>query len=77
MIPQDLLDRLRCPHDPTRAARLEVEADGLVCQRCRLVFPIKEGVPCMLVEEARLPPGAISLEALPCQHTPIEGGART
>lgn len=69
MISKELLDILRCPLDPARGARLAEEADGLVCQRCRLKFPIKEGLPCMLVEEAQLPSGVSSLQALPCQQT--------
>jgi uncharacterized protein YbaR (Trm112 family) len=71
MISQELLDILRCPLDPTRTARLEQDGDGLVCQRCRLRYPIKEGLPCMLVEEAHLPPGANSLQALPCQQAHV------
>jgi uncharacterized protein YbaR (Trm112 family) len=71
VIGKELLDILRCPFDPAREARLEVEADALVCQRCRLKFPIKEGLPCMLVEEAELPPGVSSLQALPCQQTAV------
>lgn len=74
MISKELLDILRCPLDPTRSARLDQETDGLVCQRCRLRYPIKEGLPCMLVEEAVLPPGAGSLQALPCQQTPVAEG---
>ena len=66
MISQELLDMLRCPLDPR--TRLEATPEGLVCQRCRLKFPIKEGIPCMLVEEAELPPGCASLSALPCQQ---------
>ena len=77
MIANELLEILRCPLDPGRAARLDQEADGLVCQRCRLKFPIKEGIPCMLVEEAELPPGAASLGALPCQQAPVSQGAPT
>ncbi len=77
MISQELLDILRCPLDPSRAARLEEEGDALVCQRCRLRYPIKEGLPCMLVEEAQLPPGTASLQALPCQQSPVEQGAKT
>ncbi len=77
MISQELLDILRCPLDPSRAARLEEEGDALVCQRCRLRYPIKEGLPCMLVEEAQLPPGITGLQALPCQQTPVEQGAKT
>lgn len=75
-ISEQLLDILRCPLDPTRQARLEQEADGLTCQRCRLKFPIKEGLPCMLVEEAELPAGASSLQALPCQQTPVSQGVQ-
>lgn len=73
MISKELLDILRCPLDPTRS--LEEEADGLVCQRCRLKYPIKNGLPCMLVEDAILPTGASSLQALPCQQSPVEQGA--
>lgn len=77
MIDKDLLDNfLRCPHDPTRSARLEEEGDGLVCQRCRLKYPIKNGIPDMLVEDAILPPGASSLQSLPCQQTTVAAGAK-
>jgi uncharacterized protein YbaR (Trm112 family) len=73
MISQELLEILRCPMDHGQS-RLEAVGDGLVCTRCRLKFPVKEGIPCMLVEEAELPPGADSLSALPCQQ-PGAGGA--
>jgi uncharacterized protein YbaR (Trm112 family) len=71
MISQDLLDILRCPLDPTHTARLRLENDHLVCQRCRLQYKIKDGFPVLIVEEAELPPGCTSLEELPCQR---EGG---
>jgi uncharacterized protein YbaR (Trm112 family) len=68
MISKDLLEILRCPLDPRPdGARLEETAEGLVCQRCRLTFPVREGIPCMLVDEAQLPPGCPTLSALPCQ----------
>jgi len=70
MISKELLEILRCPLDPTRSARLDQQADGLICQRCRLKYPIKEGLPCLLVEEAILPQGVDSLQALPCQQAP-------
>jgi uncharacterized protein YbaR (Trm112 family) len=73
MISQQLLDLLRCPLDPGHA-RLEQVADGLVCQRCRLKYPVREGIPCMLPEEAELPPGIASLDGLPCrQKKPTPG----
>jgi uncharacterized protein len=68
MISQELLDMLRCPLDPGHQARLEAAGDGLVCQRCRLRYPVREGIPCMLPEDAELPPGYDNLGALPCQQ---------
>jgi uncharacterized protein YbaR (Trm112 family) len=78
MISPQLLDILRCPFDPANA-RLEPAAsgDGLVCQRCRLKFPVREGIPCMLPEEAELPPGCDALAALPCQRAAVAQGAQT
>jgi len=69
MINQQLLDILRCPLDPSHT-RLEQVAGGLLCQRCRLKFPVRDGNPCMLPEEAELPPGCDSLADLPCQKAP-------
>ncbi len=70
MISQQLLDMLRCPLDPQREARLEEAPGGLVCQRCRLEYPVREGIPCMLPEEAKLPPGCPRLDDLPCKQQP-------
>jgi uncharacterized protein YbaR (Trm112 family) len=72
MISPELLDLLRCPLDPSHT-RVETGADGLVCQRCRLTFPVRDGIPCMLVEEAVLPAGCASVAALPCQQKLAEG----
>ena len=69
MIPEDLLDKLRCPLSPSEV-RLEQAEDSLVCQRCRLKYPVKDGIPSMLPEEAELPPGCASLDALPCRQVP-------
>jgi uncharacterized protein YbaR (Trm112 family) len=43
-----LLELLVCP-----ACRAEVRAteSGLACQGCRRVFPVRDGIPVMLVEE--------------------------
>jgi uncharacterized protein YbaR (Trm112 family) len=75
MISQDFLEMLRCPLDPAHT-RLDQTPEGLVCQRCRLRFPVKDGIPCMLVEEARLPPGCESVSALPCQQPARAPGSR-
>jgi uncharacterized protein YbaR (Trm112 family) len=67
MVTQEFLDMLRCPLDPSNT-RLDLVGDALVCQRCRLRYPIKDGIPCMLPEEAELPPRCTSLDSLPCKH---------
>lgn len=69
MIPDDLLEILRCPLDPSHT-RVRPEGERLVCQRCGLRFPIKDGFPVMIVEEAELPPGCSSVQDLPCQKAP-------
>jgi len=52
-IDRALLEILACPddhHSPVRE-----EGDYLVCTECRRRFPVKDGIPVMLLEEA-LPP---------------------
>jgi uncharacterized protein YbaR (Trm112 family) len=68
MIDPYLLEIIRCPMDPSRTARLTLESDHLVCERCALIFKIKDGFPILIVEEAELPPGCGSLDQLRCQR---------
>lgn len=75
MISPQLLDLLRCPLDPDRAARLEPAGEALACQRCRLMYPVRDGIPSLLPEEAQLPPGCATLAALPCQQPQPGQGA--
>ncbi len=72
MISPDLLAILRCPLNPSRT-RLLLEDGRLVCERCALKFPIKDGFPVLVVEEAELPPGCDSLADLPCQREDKSG----
>ena len=67
MISPELLEILRCPMNPSRT-RLLLDGDRLVCERCALQFPIKDGFPVLVVEEAELPAGCESLRDLPCQR---------
>ena len=51
-IQQELLDILACPR--CRGV-LETEGspmEGLSCKSCALVYPIREGIPVMLLDEA-------------------------
>lgn len=44
-----LKELLVCPQD---RAELEERNDGLFCASCGLLYPIRDGIPVMLVEEA-------------------------
>ena len=52
MIDQKLLEILACP-----VCKTDVKLDGerLVCVQCGRRYPIREGIPVMLIEEAELP----------------------
>lgn len=48
---QDLLAILACPACK-RGVTLTDDGSGLVCEVCRLRYPIRDGIPVMLVDEA-------------------------
>ncbi|HHZ83185.1 MAG TPA: Trm112 family protein [Nitrospirales bacterium] len=50
-VDQSLLEILACPKCKGEVA-LTQKKDGLVCNACRLIYPITDGIPVMLVEEA-------------------------
>ena len=52
-ISKDLLDILVCP---LCKANLQMKADesGLKCVECKRVYPIRDDIPVMIVEEARI-----------------------
>ena len=51
-VSQELLDILACPKCKGDL-HLTGASDGLVCEPCKLVYPIKEDIPIMLIEEAQ------------------------
>jgi uncharacterized protein len=51
-VSQELLDILACPKCKGDL-HLTSAGDGLVCQTCKLVYPIKDDIPIMLVDEAQ------------------------
>ncbi len=48
---KELLDILACPKCKGEIF-LNQSEDGLICKTCRLVYPIKEEIPVMLIDEA-------------------------
>jgi uncharacterized protein YbaR (Trm112 family) len=61
VVDADLLEILRCP---LTRSRLRQEGDWLVAEVGGLSYPVREGIPVMLVEEAKLPSGVASIEQL-------------
>jgi uncharacterized protein YbaR (Trm112 family) len=53
---KELLEILACPKCKgdikLTKKSLSHEEEGLMCERCRLLYPIKEGIPIMLIDDA-------------------------
>jgi uncharacterized protein YbaR (Trm112 family) len=62
MIDRDLLDILACP---ACRAELREEGDRLVCSACGLRYPVRDGIPILLVDEAERPDSVPPAEAGP------------
>ena len=60
-IDPELVEMLRCP---LTHSRLRLEGEFLVAEVGGLAYPVRDGIPVMLIEEARLPAGIESLDAL-------------
>ena len=54
MIDRALLDILACPACKTA---VQLEGERLVCARCGRRYPILDGIPVMLIDEAEQPGG--------------------
>ena len=50
-ISKDLLDILACPKCKGDLVLTE-KKDGLICDKCKLLYPIRDGIPVMLIDEA-------------------------
>jgi uncharacterized protein YbaR (Trm112 family) len=64
----NFLHYLRCPLDPTHQATLAHSDHQLICSGCNVAFPIRQGLPILVAEEAQLPPGYNDLNQLPCRR---------
>ena len=51
MIDKELLDILACPKCKSEV-RLTESGDALVCETCKLSYPVKDDIPIMLIDEA-------------------------
>lgn len=53
MIDEKLLELLACPACEDRPP-VRLEGDRLICDKCRRAYPIREGIPEMLIESAEV-----------------------
>ena len=51
-ISKELLEILACPKCKGEI-HLNASGDGLICDRCKLLYEIRDDIPIMLIEEAR------------------------
>ena len=49
---EKLLEILACPKCKGDI-RISEDESGLICDRCKLLYPIKDGIPIMLIDEAK------------------------
>jgi uncharacterized protein YbaR (Trm112 family) len=57
MIPQDLLDILVCPLcKKPMVLRKNDTGESLRCGECRRVYPVRDNIPILLVDEAVIDP---------------------
>ncbi|WP_457577301.1 Trm112 family protein [Desulfomarina sp.] len=50
-INKDLLEILACPQ--CKGAVKLKEAEGILCEKCKLLYEIRDGIPIMLIDEAK------------------------
>lgn len=64
-LPAELLAVLRCP---LTLSPLKQDGASLVAEEGGLRYPIRDGIPVMLMEEAQLPAGVSSLDELKARY---------
>ena len=50
-----LLEILRCPDEHHAVLTYDADAQTLICTECKRVFPIRDGIPVLLLDEATEP----------------------
>lgn len=53
MIPQDLLEILACPACK-QPLTLKPDGSALKCNACRRVYPVRDDIPILLIDEAKI-----------------------
>lgn len=64
MLAQELLDILACPACKGEITPFE-EGQYLLCRQCRLKYPVRNGIPVMLENEAETVPERLAADEIP------------
>jgi uncharacterized protein YbaR (Trm112 family) len=64
MINPELLEILCCP---LGKAELKIEGETLICTKCGVIFPVRDNIPVLLIDEAKLPEGVNDISELKCR----------
>jgi uncharacterized protein YbaR (Trm112 family) len=67
IIDPELMSILRCP---LTRSKLRQEGDRLVAEKGGLKYPVRDGIPVMLIEEAELPADVQSLDEFKKKYAP-------
>ncbi len=56
-VPKELVELLRCPCDTHAEIEYKERRQVILCQGCTAVFPVRDNIPVMLLDEAKPPRG--------------------
>jgi uncharacterized protein len=56
MISKELLDILVCPECKTALRQLTDAASGLQCETCRRIYPVRDEIPVLIIDQATKAP---------------------
>lgn len=56
-VPKELVELLRCPCATHAEIEYKERRSVILCTECEAVFPVRDNIPVMLLEEARPPRG--------------------
>lgn len=56
-VPKDLVELLRCPCATHSDIEYKERRQVILCRTCTAIFPVRDNIPVMLLEEAKPPRG--------------------
>jgi len=68
-----LLEILVCP-DCKGSLTVDQDNDELICNGCGLIYPVRDDIPIMLVDEARRPDGTAAGSSTDSEAVPDDAG---